>query len=218
MSRTRTPSAAIGDVNAMLLLAGEAGRRRDAEAAVGSVLAASRRAAPPSRHAVFDAEFAAVYDELHRRARAVLGRSLHGGRPEIDPSSLVHGAYLVLRQQGAGWNDRAHLLASAARAMRFVLVHNARRQRRRSPGAVRVPFRLASHARAGRPLFADLIDVDLALARLRDLHPQCADIAELRAFGGLRAPEIAEILGMSARRVEREWAFARTWLRCELDA
>ena len=63
----------------------------------------------------------------------------------------------------------------------------------------------------------DLLALDEALAGLAELHERQARIVELRFFGGMGVDEIAQVLGVSARTVDGDWAMARAWLRRELD-
>src|SRR5262249_17888166 len=112
--------------------------------------------------------------------------------------------------------DRRYLFAAAARAMRDVLVDHVRRRRAsKRPGRrTRVPLDGALVAVDAQGL--DVIALHEALEGLARAHPRPAQVVELRFFGGLRVPEVAEELGVSVTTVEADWRFARAWLRGRL--
>ncbi len=132
----------------------------------------------------------------------------------LGTTALVNEAYLRLAGGPEGeWKDRRHFFAVAAMAMRSVLVDHARRKRaaKRGGDMERVPLDgLAApfEERAG-----DLLDLDEALDELAALHARVAKVVELRFFGGLTCAEAGKVLGVSTATVEREWEFARAWLR-----
>ncbi len=151
-----------------------------------------------------------AYDDLraiaHRRLRA-------GGGGDIATTALVHEAYLKLVDRTGGtWESRAHFFAFASRAMRHILVDHARRRQaeRRGGGAVLIPLDEAEVAADGG--MADVLGVDEAVEQLATRHPRMAQVVELRFFGGLSVPEVAEVLDASVRTVEREWTRARVYL------
>ena len=153
-----------------------------------------------------------VYDELHRMA----ARYLVGERSSISLQATGLVNELCLRLLGWGpvhWQNRGHFFGVSAQMMRRVLVDIARRrraERRGGPHAVRVPLD-GIDVPAGEP-GADLLAVDAALQRLAREDPRKAQVVELRFFGGLSIEETAEALGVSARTVHTDWAFARAWL------
>ena len=156
-----------------------------------------------------------VYDELRRRA----GSYLRGERPDhtLQPTALVHEAYVKLvNQREAKWKDRAHFCAVAAEAMRRILIDHARKHRaaRRGGGGQRVT--LCDAIGDPRSMEVDVIDLDDALTRLRELHERQSRVVELRFFGGLSVEEIAEILEVSPRTVKGDWRVARAWLQTRL--
>ena len=161
-----------------------------------------------------DAAFAAVYDELKRAARQQLRR----GRGAIDTTVLVHEAYLKLAGPGrANANDRQHLLALSARAMRQVLVDHARgvHAQKRGGGAAEVTLtaRIGAQAQA----VVEVLALDELLASLGKADPRAAQIVELRYFGGYEETEIADMLGISYRTVRRDWRKARAFLLAAMD-
>lgn len=154
-----------------------------------------------------------VYAEL----REIASRQLRGEANAItlQPTALVHEAYLRLVGADLAWSGRTHFLAVAARTMRRILVDHARRRHadRRGGGAVQVtmPSLVAPQA---DPL--DLLAVDEALARLAAHDERKARVVELRHFAGLTLDEIAGVLEVSIATVHRELRFATSWLAAEL--
>ena len=149
-----------------------------------------------------------VYDELRRLARAQIAREY--APVTLSATDLVHEAYLKLAGGALGASDRAHFLSIAARAMRQVLVDQARRRRSQKRGAGAVPVTLSDARDSSIALQPDeLIALDEALA---ELEPRQRQIVEYRFFGGLEEQEIAAVLGISDRTVRREWVKARAWL------
>ena len=159
--------------------------------------------------------FAAVRGELDRVAHRYLARE--SSAHTLETGALVNEAYLkLIDQDRAQWQSRAHFMAIAAQAMRRILVDHARTKgaRKRGGEAVRVAFEDGLHGRdADNP---DALAVHEALERLAAVDPTRARIIELRFFGGLTQPEIAEVLGLSLSTVERRWRLARAWLLREL--
>ena len=160
--------------------------------------------------------FDRLYDDLHARAvRLMRGQAKNHS---LQATGLVHEAYLRLAaRKGVSWADRTHFIAVAARAMRCALVDHARGKARlkRNTGAKQIPLHALSIAFEDRAI--DLVAVDQAMKRLEERDPRAARIVELRFFGGLTAPEVAELLDVSTRTVERDWEVARAWLRRELS-
>jgi RNA polymerase sigma factor (TIGR02999 family) len=154
-----------------------------------------------------------VYDELRRLAAHRLDRELPG--QTIQPTALVHEAYLRLirAEGGRHWQSRGHFFAAAAEAMRRILVENARRKSRlkRGGGMARQPLEEAELL-TPQPS-EDVLALDEALTELASTDRAAADLVQLRYFGGLSMPEVAQTLGISLRTVERLWTFARVWLR-----
>lgn len=156
-----------------------------------------------------------VYDELRAAARRALAREQPGHT--LHPSDLVHEAYFKLvGAGGTDWQDRAHFHAVAARTMRQVLVEHARRRLagKRGGGAVHVTLGDVESARPAGD--EELVALDDALERLDAVQPRLRTLVEHRYFGGLSERETAEVLGVSERTVQRDWARARAWLHKEL--
>lgn len=158
-----------------------------------------------------------VYEELRRLA----GHYLRLERPNhtLQPTALVHEAFLrLVGQKEVIWQNRAHFFGIAAQMMRRILVDHARRRAaaKRDAGLrVELTQPGAEEAFDREP---ELLALDEALTHLEALDPRQARIVELRFFGGLTVEETAEVTGVSARTVKREWRTARAWLRRELDS
>ena len=156
-----------------------------------------------------DALFERLYGELHRLAHARL-RALRPGAT-LDTTGLVHEAYLRLVDPGrVAAVDRAHFLALAARAMRFVVLDRARARARQKRDGRDVPLgevEMAADERA-----AEVLALDEAVERLRARDARLAEVVAFRFFAGLTYDEIAEATGRSVATVERDWVRARVWL------
>ena len=155
-----------------------------------------------------------VESELRRLARVHLSKEA-AGHP-LQPTALVNEAYLrLIEWNTVAWQNRAHFYAVAAKMMRRILVTQAlaRRAHKRGGSAV-----LVSLAQAGeeQDRSAEIIALDEALQSLARFDDRKSRIVELRFFAGLNAEETAEVLGISARTVHREWDLARAWLFREL--
>src|SRR5204862_1538203 len=111
---------------------------------------------------------------------------------------------------------RQHFLATAALAMRHILIDNARRKRRDKHGGDRKRVELADCADPRQQEAERLIALDEALTRLTVADPQAAELVQLHTFGGLSVEEAGKHLGLSRTAAYRQWAFARAWLRFEL--
>jgi RNA polymerase sigma factor (TIGR02999 family) len=166
--------------------------------------------------ATTDALFPVVYDELKRMARRHL--RMVRGRATICTTELVHETFLRLNHRdGVSWNDRAHFFGSASRAMRQVLVAFARRHFALKRRGDRVSISIADAGGALDMELDQILGIDEALSRLDRLNPRLRQIVELRFFAGLPHEEIADLLGVSVRTVERDWFKARLFLLRELE-
>lgn len=158
--------------------------------------------------------YSAVYDELKRAARAQLRRM----RDAFETTALVHEAYLKLAggaQLAAV--DRNHLLALSARAMRQVLVDDARARKADKRGGGVDALTLTTRIDAGERAVVEVLALDELLATLHALDERAAQIVELRYFGGYSEVEIAEMLGISDRTLRRDWRKARAFLLAEMS-
>ena len=158
-----------------------------------------------------------VYDELRKLAAQRLVHEKPG--QTLQATALVHEAYLRLVDvaKAQHWNSRGHFFAAAAEAMRRILVENARRRARVKHGGDRGREELAPSEIAAPEVSEDLLALDEALERLVQHDPQSAELVKLRYFAGLTIPQAAEILGVSPRKADFLWSFARAWLRREIE-
>jgi RNA polymerase sigma-70 factor, ECF subfamily len=161
--------------------------------------------------------FVVVYDELRRMAVAVM----RAERPDhtLQPTALVHEAYLRLADEPGAWTgNRAYFLAIASTAMRRILVEHARSHnaQKRGSGKAHLSLDDVDVPTPGCGEAVDLVMLDDALARLSALDPRQGSIVELRFFGGLTVEETATVVGISPRTVKREWQMSRAWLRREM--
>ncbi len=158
-----------------------------------------------------------VYPELRNIAARRL-RSERDGHT-LQPTALVHEAYMRLAQQQPGkqWQDRAHFFAVAAHVVRAVLVDHARARRAIKRGAGEAPIDLTIAGESAGAAPVDLLDLDAALRSLEALDRDQGRIVELRYFAGLSIDETAEALGTSASTVKRGWLAAKTFIRRHLD-
>jgi RNA polymerase sigma factor (TIGR02999 family) len=163
-----------------------------------------------------DALFAAVYDELKRISRRQLRAT--DANSALSTTELVHEAFLKLADRTEkGWEGRAHFFGAAARAMRQILVDFARRRRAGKRGG---EWRVVTLRDADVALEIELDQVlalDDALEQLDAANPRLRRVVELRFFAGLSEQEIAHMLGVSARTVERDWLKARLFLMRALE-
>ncbi|MBS1796881.1 MAG: sigma-70 family RNA polymerase sigma factor [Acidobacteria bacterium] len=153
-----------------------------------------------------------VYAELHRLAEKYLSRE----RPDhtLQPTALVHEAYLrLIDQHSVDWQNRAQFIGLAAQMMRRILVNHAEAHRaaRRGDGLQRITLDESIAFFEEQNL--DLLSLHAALTELARFDEQKSRIVELRFFGGLTIEETARLLEKSTATVEREWTFAKAWLK-----
>lgn len=155
-----------------------------------------------------------VYKELRGIARHYLRRERPGHT--LQSAALVHEAYLrLLDQRPFDTENRAHFLAVASRLMRQILVDHARTYGAAKRGADR-RVELDVSLVVPQMKTTDVVALDDALNALSKLDEQQGRVVELRFFGGLATDEIAEVLGVSASTVKREWSVAKAWLTREM--
>lgn len=157
-----------------------------------------------------------VYDELRRLAASHLRRQ--GGAEALQPTALVHEAYIRLAdQEHTSWQSRAQFFGLAAKLMHNILIDHARERLAGKRGGDQLRVSLQEVDRRGSRSAMDLIALEDALKEMAAANPEHARIVELRFFGGLTIPETAEVMGTSHATVERQWRFARAWLRRALS-
>lgn len=161
--------------------------------------------------AALDALWPLVYDELREIAHGRLRHQRFDA--DLETTGLVHEVYLKLVDSSrAGWESRAHFLALASRAMRFILLDFARSQTAQKRGGAARPLDLDSVHVATENRVEELLSLNLALEMLMQRDERLGQLVELRFFGGLAYEEIAEVTGRSIPTVKRDWKRARAWL------
>ena len=159
--------------------------------------------------------FPLVYDELRELARRYLSRERSDHT--LQPTALVHEAWVRLDGRGAGpWKDPSHFFATAARAMRRILIDHARRRRADKRGGGKRAASLDEEKLGVTDRDDYLVALDDALEELAAIDERQARVVELRFFAGLTIPEVAEVLGWSHATVERDWRVARASLDREI--
>jgi RNA polymerase sigma factor (TIGR02999 family) len=152
-----------------------------------------------------------VYHELRQLAAARMNQESAG--QTLQATALVHEAWL--RMVGDGdreWKNRAHFFGAAAEAMRRILVDNARRKSRLKRGGDQARVDIAELDLVATSPDEKILLMDEALEKLRAEDPEKARIVVMKFLGGMTNQEVAESLGVTERTVERQWAFAKTWL------
>lgn len=158
-----------------------------------------------------------IYDELRKLAAARLAEEKPG--QTLQPTALVHEAYL--RLVGAdceqSWDSRGHFFAAAAEAMRRILIDHARHKQTRKAGGGRRRLDLDNIEPAVDEGDDRLLILDEALRKLEAEDLRKAELVKLRFFAGLTTEEAAAALGVSTSTAEKDWAYARSWLRVVID-
>lgn len=182
----------------------------DRRSEVTRLLAASRQGEPEALEALMPL----LYDELHALAR----RRMSSERKDhtLQATALVHEAWMKLADQREDFESRDHFMALAATVMRRILVNHAHAKHAQKRGGEleRVTLDESSASLAGAAL--DVLALDEALAKLSVAFPEQARMVELRFFAGLENADVARVMGISTRTVERGWRLARAWLQREL--
>ena len=157
-----------------------------------------------------------VYDELRRQAHRYLQKERPGHT--LQSTALVHEAYVrLVKQEGRGFQNRAHFFAICAQLMRQILIECARSRHaaKRDRGETLTLDDSVALVKKSRSV--DLVALDDALEELAKLDPQQGRIVELRFFGGLSIEETSRVLGISSATVKREWSTAKAWLHHEMS-
>lgn len=156
-----------------------------------------------------------VYDDLRKLARGMVARE---GLQTLTATALVHEAWLrVSKDEQSKWESRRHFFGAAAQAMRRILLNRHRDKQRLKRGGAH------EHVSADEiPVAAPVPDeqleaMDEALTRLAEAEPLLAEVVNLRWFAGLKWSEISDVVGVPERELNRLWAFARAWLKTEIE-
>lgn len=158
-----------------------------------------------------------VYEELRKLAGVRMNSEKAGHT--LQPTALVHEAYLRLvgDKDTPRWDNRGHFFASAALAMRRILVERARYHARVKRGGGRQRLELTDDLAVGQADSTDLLALDQALDKLSQFDQRKSQVVMLRYFAGLSIEETAGALGLSPATIKNEWAFARAWLHREME-
>ena len=174
------------------------------------------------RDGAADELLALVYDELRTLARQQMARV--PSSDSLPPTALVHEVYIrLLGKATPSWKDRRHFFAIAARAMRSIIVDQARMRAapRRGGDRKRVPLHDSAIEKDldtdDMLSVDDVLNVDAALTKFQSEDKRCAEVVMLRFFAGLTVDETAAALELSTATVDRDWVYAKAWLRRELD-
>ena len=169
------------------------------------------RAAQAGDAAAAERLLAVVYQELHQLARARMAQLPPG--QTLQPTALVHEVYLRLTDKtDVAWESRRHFFFAAARAMRDILVEQARRKAGPVRGGGRRRQELDEACAVIEPPSVDVLAVHEALEELENEDPLKSQIVLLRYFSGMTTDETAEVLGLSASTLDRKWRYIRAWL------
>jgi RNA polymerase sigma-70 factor (ECF subfamily) len=151
-----------------------------------------------------------VYEELHRLAKSYMRRER--GDHTLQPTALINETYLRLIGDTTNFQNRAHFIGFAAQVMRHVLVDHARAHNAAMRGGNLRRVELEEGVAISKERSGEILALDEALNELEKVSPRQAKVVELRYFAGLSVEEIASMLEIGPRSVEREWASARVWL------
>ena len=158
----------------------------------------------------------AVYDELHRLAKSRFARQIPG--QTLQATALVNEAYARLFSGEPGcWQNRRHFFAVAAKVMRQVMVDQARRKKAQKRGGADSPKQLEDYEIEAPQKSERVLQVHEALDRLAESDPEAAELVKLRFFVRMTIAEAAEVMGVSVRTANRNWDFARRWLKSEIE-
>jgi RNA polymerase sigma factor (TIGR02999 family) len=158
-----------------------------------------------------------VYDELRRLAAQKMAQEKPG--QTIEATALVHEAYvrLIDVDHPQLWNSRGHFFAAAAEAMRRILVERARHKRSLKAGGDRQRVEMVDLALAAAGPDFDLLALSEALDKLEKTNARMTQLVKLRFFAGLTIEQAAEALGIATSTADSDWAYARSWLRLEMQ-
>ena len=158
-----------------------------------------------------------VYDELKRIAKA----QMRTERPThtLSPTALVHEVFLKLTgsESDSSWEGKAHFFNAAAEAMRRILIDHARKKKSKKRGGEGVQFELDENLIQLDSRLDEFLEINEALERLQRVQPESANVVKLRYFVGMTNREAAKHLNISPRKADMLWAYARAWLKREIE-
>jgi RNA polymerase sigma factor (TIGR02999 family) len=158
-----------------------------------------------------------VYDALRRLAAQKMVQESSG--QTLQATALVHEVYLrlVASEKGQHWDSRGHFFAAAAEAMRRILIESARHKQTQKLGGDWHRIELADVEPAAKKPTTDVLALNEALEKLEAKDPRKATLIKLRYFAGLTIEEAAHALGVSTSTADNDWAYAKSWLRLEME-
>jgi len=158
-----------------------------------------------------------VYHELRRLAAEKMAMENPG--QTLQATALVHEVYLRLMRPDTElrWNSRGHFFAAAAEAMRRILIERARHKHSQKAGGAHQRNEITDIEAPSDPSFTDILALHDALAKLEQRDQRKAELVKLRFFAGLTNEQAARALGISTSTADNDWAYARAWLRLEID-
>lgn len=160
--------------------------------------------------------FSLLFKELHQRARNSMG--VVAQAHTLQPTALIGEAYIRIQKSGPNrWDNHDHFLKTASRAMRCVLVDHYRSKHTIKRSKQRADIEVDMIAEVFEKRAGNLHALDLALKKLETTHPEMAQAVQLRFFGGVEMGEVARILDIPLRTLERRWTTVKSWLKAELS-
>ena len=162
-----------------------------------------------------------VYEELRKLAAIRMANEAPG--QTLGATDLVHEAFIRLvgnkseSVSAKEWNGRGHFFGAAAKAMRRIVIDNVRKKKRQKRGGGNIKVELRESQLGTDKLDEEILSVHDSLKRLETESPELAKLVELRYFAGLTSKEAATALGVSKATADRNWAYARVWLRREIE-
>lgn len=158
-----------------------------------------------------------VYKELRALASSYLDRPGDAAHT-LQPTALVHEAFIKMVGDDRQWSGREHFMAVAAKAMRQVLVDHWRRKSAEKRGGGAQQVSISGLSAEGAIDDVRVLELDDLLQQLAKADPRSARVAEMRLFGGMEQEQIARVLGVSRMTVTTDWQFARAWLAARMNA
>ena len=180
-------------------------------------LAQTAAATNPSEPLAAEHLLPLVYEELRKLAAQKLNREKPG--QTLQATALVHEAYLRIAESGQSprWNSQGHFFAAAAEAIRRILIERARHRHSEKAGGDRRREELPEIEADELVRGIDLLALNEAMEKLEKLDKRKAELVKLRFFAGLTIAEAAGALGIAPSTADNDWAYARCWLRLELE-
>lgn len=158
-----------------------------------------------------------VYKELRALASSYLDRPGDAAHT-LQPTALVHEAFLKMVGDDRQWSGREHFMAVAAKAMRQVLVDHWRKKSAEKRGGGAQQVSISGLSAEGAIDDVRVLELDDLLQQLAKADPRSARVAEMRLFGGMEQEQIARVLGVSRMTITTDWQFARAWLAARMNA